>query len=133
MASTAIVPKGHELEGRQVTLESLADYPILTYTRGITGRSNIEKAFNSAGILLDITLAAADSDVIKTYVRLGYGVGIIAGIAFEPKFDSDLVAISLKDLIPVSITKFAYLKQGYLPKYTHYYIEQLLSSTPKID
>jgi DNA-binding transcriptional LysR family regulator len=130
---TAIVPKCHELADNQITLESLAAFPILTYTRGFTGRSNIEKAFNNAGVTLDITLAAADSDVIKTYVRLGYGVGIIAGIAYEPKFDSDLVAISLKDVIPASITKFAYLKQGYLPKYTHYYIEQLLSSTPKIN
>ncbi len=129
----AIVPKGHVLADSQITLESLAAFPILTYTRGFTGRSNIEKAFNNAGIVLDITLAAADSDVIKTYVRLGYGVGIIAGIAYEPTFDSDLVAISLKDLIPASITKFAYLKQSYLPKFTRYYIDQLLSSTPEIN
>jgi len=77
--------------------------------------------------LLDITLAAADSDVIKTYVRLGHGVGIVTGMSYEPAFDNDLVAISLKGIIPASTTKFAYLKENYLPHHTRYFIEQMLS------
>jgi DNA-binding transcriptional LysR family regulator len=120
-----VVPKGHPLIDEEITLECLATYPILTYSRGFTGRSNIEKAFNSKDLDLDITLAAADSDVIKTYVRLGFGVGIIAGTSYEPAIDSDLVALDLKGLIPASTTKFAYLKQSYLPTYARYFVEQL--------
>ncbi|MDO8845666.1 LysR substrate-binding domain-containing protein, partial [Methylicorpusculum sp.] len=80
---TVIVPIGHPLANETITLERLATYPILTYSQGFTGRSNIEKAFGDADIALDVTLAAADSDVIKTYVRLGFGVGIIAGMSYE--------------------------------------------------
>lgn len=123
----AIVPKGHELAEGEVNLKRLASFPILTYSSGFTGRSNIEKAFDQAGIELDIALAAADSDVIKTYVRLGHGVGIISGMAYEPQFDGDLDAIDLTGLIPASTTKFAYLKESYLPSHTRYFIEQMLS------
>ncbi len=125
----AVVPKNHPLIGEDITLERLATYPILTYSRGFTGRSNIERAFDEEGIYLDITLAAADSDVIKTYVRLGFGVGIIAGTSYEQDIDSDLVALDLAHLISPSTTKFAYLKQSYLPSFTRYFIEQLQSSS----
>lgn len=127
----AIVPKGHELAQGGITLQRLADFPILTYSRGFTGRSNIEKAFDQAGIMLDITLAAADSDVIKTYVRLRHGVGIISSMSYEPQIDSDLVAVDLFHLIPVSTTKLAFLKQSYLPSYMRYFIEQLETSAPE--
>jgi DNA-binding transcriptional LysR family regulator len=127
-----VVPKGHELSQGEITLQRLADFPILTYSRGFTGRSNIEKAFDKAEIMLDITLAAADADVIKTYVRLGYGVGIVSSMSYESNIDSDLVALDLSHLIPVSTTKLAYLKQSYLPSYMRYFIEQLESSLPKI-
>jgi DNA-binding transcriptional LysR family regulator len=103
----------------------------LTYSQGFTGRSNIEKAFDTKGIELDVTLAAADSDVIKTYVRLGFGVGIIAGTSYEPVIDSDLVALDLAHLIPPSTTKFAYLKQSYLPSYARYFVEQLQTSAQR--
>lgn len=129
----AIVPKGHELIQKKITLQRLAEYPILTYSRGFTGRSNIEKAFDQAGIILDITLAAADSDVIKTYVQLGHGVGIVSGMSYDPSIDSDLVALSLSHLILVSTTKLAYLKQSYLPSYMRYFIEQLESSAPDLN
>jgi LysR family cys regulon transcriptional activator len=125
----AVVPKGHPLAEGEITLQRLASYPILTYSRGFTGRSNIEKAFDNEGILLDITLAAADSDVIKTYVRLGFGVGIIAGTSYEKGSDSDLIALDLANLIPASTTKFAYLKQSYLPTYTRYFIDQLQTAS----
>jgi len=124
----AIVPKDHDLSQGEISLQRLAEYPILTYSRGFTGRSNIEKAFDMAGTLLDITLAAADSDVIKTYVRLGYGVGIITSMSYDPLIDSDLLALDLHHLIPTSTTKLAYLKQSYLPNYMLYFIEQLESS-----
>ena len=125
----AVVPKSHPLTKGGVSLERLATFPILTYSRGFTGRSNIEMAFEHAGIDWDITLAAADSDVIKTYVRLGFGVGIIAAPSYEPGLDSDLVALDLTHLIPPSTTKFAYLRQSYLPTFTRFFIEQLQVSS----
>ncbi|MDT4328436.1 LysR substrate-binding domain-containing protein [Methylomonas sp. MED-D] len=123
----AVVPKGHPLAEGDITLQRLSAEPILTYTPGFTGRSAIEKAFVDAHLPLDINLAAADSDVIKTYVRLGMGVGIIAGTSYEPVKDADLVARSLMDLIPSSTTKIAYLRQLYLPSYCQYFIDELLA------
>lgn len=85
-----VFPQDHPLSTGDITLERLSKYPILTYSFGYTGRSNIESAFKSAGLELDIILAAADTDVIKTYVRLGLGVGLIAGMAYDPINDNDL-------------------------------------------
>lgn len=123
----AVMPKGHPLAEGEITLQRLSAQPILTYTPGFTGRSAIEKAFVDAHLPLDINLAAADSDVIKTYVRLGMGVGIIAGTSYEPVKDADLVARSLMDLIPSSTTKIAYLRQLYLPSYCQYFLDELLA------
>jgi DNA-binding transcriptional LysR family regulator len=123
----AVMPKQHPLAQGAMTLRRLADQAILTYTPGFTGRSAIERAFAEAGLTLDITLAAADSDVIKTYVRLGLGVGIIASIAYEAGKDEDLVAVDLSTLIPSSVTKIAYLKHHYLPQYCRYFVEALLA------
>jgi DNA-binding transcriptional LysR family regulator len=122
----AIVPQGHTLIEGKLSLQRLAAQPILTYSPGFTGRSAIEKAFNQEGLQPDIVLAAADSDVIKTYVRLGLGVGIIAETSYEPKKDNDLVALDLGDLIPSSVTKIAYLKQLYLPAYCRFFIDAML-------
>ncbi len=124
----AVVPHNHPLSEKEISLERLASYPLLTYSPGYTGRSKIETAFNSAGLELDVTLSAADSDVIKTYVRLGLGVGIIAGTSYEPENDSDLLALDLSSLIPRSMTKIAYLRQLYLPTYLQYFINELLNS-----
>lgn len=121
-----IVPKHHRLSSGLLTLRRLAEEPILTYSPGFTGRTAIEKAFNDAELQPDIILAAADSDVIKTYVRLGLGVGIIAETSYEPSKDSDLIALDLRELIPASVTKIAYLKQLYLPSYCRYFIDKLL-------
>ena len=116
----------------EITLARLAAFPILTYSPGFTGRSTIEKAFTNDGQELDITLSAADSDIIKTYVRLGLGVGIIAGTSYEPNVDNDLLALDLSHLIPPSVTKIAYLKQLYLPSYLRYFIGELLNSAEHI-
>jgi DNA-binding transcriptional LysR family regulator len=112
---SAIMPKEHPLTQGEITLERLASFPILTYSLGFTGRSNIEMAFKNSTTALDIVLSAADTDVIKTYVRLGLGVGIIAGMAYDSNIDNDLVARDLSHLIPCSRTKIAYLKKNYLP------------------
>jgi LysR family cys regulon transcriptional activator len=125
----AVVPKDHPLALGDITLSRLASFPILTYSPGFTGRSNIEKAFKNAGQRLDVTLSAADSDIIKTYVRLGLGVGIIASMSYEPTVDSDLQVIDLSHLIPKSVTKIAYLKQMFLPDYINYFIKELIASS----
>ncbi|MGR9053409.1 MAG: LysR substrate-binding domain-containing protein [Gammaproteobacteria bacterium] len=128
-----VVPKRHPLAGGELTLERLASFPVLTYSFGFTGRSNIEKAFGELGLKLDVVLAAADTDVIKTYVRLGLGVGLIAEMAYDPAFDSDLTVRSLSHLIPCSITKIAYLRQHYLPAYCRHFIQELLDAAGNIE
>lgn len=124
----AVVPRDHPLNGGDITLERLASFPMLTYSPGYTGRSKIEQAFARAGLELDITLSAVDSDVIKTYVRLGLGVGIIAATSYEPENDGDLSALELSHLIPRSTTKAAYLKHLYLPSYLQFFIGELLAN-----
>lgn len=127
-----VVPLQHPLSAGDISLERLASFPILTYSFGFTGRSNIETAFKNADVELDITLAAADTDVIKTYVRLGLGVGLIAGMAYDPLTDQDLLARDLSHLIPSSRTKIAYLKHNYLPVYSQHFIEELLIAAKEI-
>lgn len=122
----AVVPHGHPLSVGDISLERLASFPILTYSFGFTGRSNIENAFKDTGLELDITLAAADTDVIKTYVRLGMGVGLIAGMAYDTLIDQDLILRNLSHLIQSSTTKIAYLKHNYLPLYSQHFIDELL-------
>ncbi len=128
----AVMPQDHPLSEGEVSLKRLASYPILTYSFGFTGRSNIETAFKNTDMELDIILAAADTDVIKTYVRLGMGVGIIAGMAYDPAMDQDLVARDLSHLIPSSKTKIAFLKNNYLPLYTQHFIDELLVAAKEL-
>ncbi len=122
----AVMPINHPLSEGEISLARLAEFPILTYSFGYTGRSNIESAFKNTGLELDIILAAADTDVIKTYVRLGMGVGLIAGMAYDALADQDLIARDLSHIIPCSKTKIAYLKHNYLPLYSRHFIEELL-------
>jgi DNA-binding transcriptional LysR family regulator len=127
-----VVPLYHSLSEGDITLERLAAFPILTYSSGFTGRSAIEGAFKNAGLELDITLSAADTDVIKTYVRLDLGVGLITAMAYDPMIDHDLVVRDLAHLIPSSNTKIAYLKHNYLPLYSQHFIEELLIAADEI-
>ena len=84
-----LVPKGHPLgKARPLTLEALARYPIVTYDFSFTGRSQINAAFAAKGIEPNVVLTALDSDVIKTYVELGFGVGIVAQMAYDPARDT---------------------------------------------
>jgi DNA-binding transcriptional LysR family regulator len=127
-----VVPQQHPLSEGDISLERLASFPILTYNFGFTGRSNIESAFKNSGLELDITLSASDTDVIKTYVRLGMGVGLITAMAYDPLADWDLVARDLSHLIPSSRTKIAYLKHNYLPLYSQHFIDELLLAAKEI-
>jgi LysR family cys regulon transcriptional activator len=107
-----VVPKGHELaDGAPLTLERLAQFPIVTYEPGYTGRRHIDEAFAKGGLDVDVVLSAMDADVIKTYVDLGIGVGIIASVAFDEQRDDHLVAIDARHLFALNTTRVA-LKRG---------------------
>ncbi len=93
-----IVPKEHELAGlNKIDLPTLASYPIITYHGGFTGRNTIDATFNEAGLEPEVVLAALDADVISTYVDAGLGVGIIAEMAYEPRYYQNLKSIDIED------------------------------------
>jgi LysR family cys regulon transcriptional activator len=94
-----VVPRGHPLASAgKLTLKKLAEYPIVTYVFSFSGRSSLPALFETAGLSLDVALTARDSDVIKTYVRIGLGVGILARLAIDPKADADLVVLDAAHL-----------------------------------
>lgn len=121
-----VVPLDHPLlKSKSITLEELATYPIITYDNAFTGRSKIDHAFKLRNLKPDIVLEAIDADVIKTYVELGLGVGIIAGMAFDAERDKNLRAISAGHLFGTNVSRIA-LKQGaYLRSYVFTFIELL--------
>lgn len=113
---SVVVPKGHPLASiKKLTLEDVAQYPIVTYVFGFTGRSKLDEAFQSRGLTPQVVFTATDADVIKTYVRLGIGVGIIASMAFEPgKDNQDLVALDASHLFENSTTSIGFRKGTFL-------------------
>ncbi|MCC7252194.1 CysB family HTH-type transcriptional regulator [Hyphomicrobium sp.] len=109
-----IAPAGHPLEGKEnVTLEEIADYPIITYDTGVTGRPRIDEAFDAQNLSPAITMTALDADVIKAYVALGLGIGIIAPMAFDAKREPELRQIDCRDAFGQSTTSIA-LRRGRL-------------------
>ena len=119
-----VVPKQHPLVGREkVTLEDVADYPIITYDRDFTGRSHIDESFAKAGAMPDVVLTAIDADVIKTYVELGMGVGIVAAMAHDPKRDTELVALDSQHLFEGSTTRVGLRKGAFMRAYVYRFIE----------
>lgn len=120
-----VVPPGHELltiDG-PVTLEQLARFPIITYEAGYTGRTHIDEAFAKAGLKPTVVLSAMDADVIKTYVELGMGVGIVASIAFDPERDRTLRALDARHLFEVNLTRLAVRRGTWLRGYVYAFIE----------
>jgi len=122
-----VVPHGHPLasEGK-VTIETLAKYPIVTYVFGFSGPSSLQQIFARAGVTPHVALTARDADVIKTYVRLGLGVGIVASMAVDPREDADLVSIDAAHLFPAHTT-WAGFHQGALLRGYMYEFLQLLA------
>ncbi len=119
-----VVPRGHGLEKvAPLTLEAIAEWPIITYHEGFTGRPAIDAAFAKAKLAPDIVMAALDADVIKSYVELGLGVGIIAAIAFDPTRDEGLRLLDCQHLFPVSISRIALRRGRYLRSYAYRFIE----------
>lgn len=112
---SVVVPKNHPLtQLSKLTLEAIADYPIVTYVFGFTGRSQLDDAFSQKGLNPKVVFTATDADVIKTYVKLGMGVGIVAHMAYEPSIDTDLVALDVSHLFASSTTKIAFRKGMWL-------------------
>ena len=114
-----VLPEGHPLAAGKLTLERIAQHPVLTYIFGFTGRSKIHETFRAAGLRLDVTFAATDTDVIVSYVRLGFGAGIIAKMAYSHIHDDELVLRDLSHLFPRSSTHVAWLKNKYLKQYVN--------------
>ena len=125
---TVVTPLNHPLaeaqrRGETLTLERLAAYPIVTYETGYTGRSHIDQAFKAAGLAPHVVLAAMDADVIKTYVELGLGVGIVAAIAYDDERDRHLAAHDARHLFADNMTRLALRRDAYLRDYAYAFIE----------
>jgi LysR family cys regulon transcriptional activator len=119
---SVVVPKGHPLAAKAVrpntlTLQDIADYPIVTYVFGFTGRSRLDDAFQAVSLTPNVVFTATDTDVIKTYVRLGFGVGIIASMAYDESQDSDLVRIDASHLFASSVTHIGCRRGTFLRRY----------------
>ena len=113
-----VVPEGHALcQIKPLTLEAIAEYPIVTYVFGFTGRSKLDEAFAQAGLKPDVVFTATDSEVIKTYVQLGLGVGIMASMAFEEDRDHGLVALDASHLFEPSTTGISFRRGAFLRGY----------------
>lgn len=120
-----IVPKDHPLAKiSELKLEDVARYPIVTYVYGFTGRSRLDEAFMNRGLSPRVVFTAADADVIKTYVRLKLGIGIVASMAYNPETDSDLVALDAGHLFGASVTKIGFRRGTFLRGFMYDFIQQ---------
>lgn len=119
-----VIPPGHPLAEQQpLTLEAIARYPIVTYDFAFAGRSKINNAFESRGLQPNVVLTAIDSDVIKTYVELGLGIGILAKMAYDPQRDGHLLMLDAAHLFEPSMTRIGIRRGTYLRGFTYAFIE----------
>ena len=119
-----IAPPDHPLlKQKSLTLEAIAQYPIITYDFAFTGRSQINQAFATRGLRPNVVLTAIDSDVIKTYVALDLGIGILAQMAFDPARDTNLRALDASHLFESSTTRLGIPRNAYLRGYVYDLIE----------
>lgn len=124
-----VVPVDHPLlKLKSISLEEIACYPLITYDAAFAGRSKIDHAFEIRHLKPDVLLEAIDADVIKTYVELGMGVGIIAGMAFDAERDTNLRAISVGHIFGMNVSRVAVRQGAYLRTYMYTFIE-LISPT----
>ncbi|GLO60445.1 transcriptional regulator CysB [Vibrio sp. MACH09] len=120
-----VVMKDHPLAQKaELTIEDLASFPLVTYVFGFTGRSELDTAFNSAGLTPKIVFTATDADVIKTYVRMGIGVGVIASMAIDQVQDSDLVVIDASHIFGASTTSIGFRRGTFLRSYMFDFMER---------
>lgn len=123
-----LVQKEHPLSlSPTLTLTEIAEFPIITYVFGFTGRSRLDEAFENAKLKPKVVLTAVDADVIKTYVRSGLGIGIIATMAYDPIADNDLMALDASHLFGESLTHIGLRKDKFLRGYIYDFIELFAS------
>ncbi|MDF1645131.1 MAG: HTH-type transcriptional regulator CysB [Pseudomonadales bacterium] len=119
-----VVQKNHPLaQVGELTLEHIAQYPIVTYVFGFTGRSTLDDAFKDKSLTPKVVFTATDADVIKTYVRLGLGIGIIATMAYQDDTDADLIALDASHLFEPNVTSIGFRKSTYIRSYMYDFIE----------
>ena len=113
------MPRGHELTklDRKITLHDLVDFPLVTYVFSFSGESSLKRAFADEGLEPNVGFTARDADVIKTYVRMGLGVGIVASMAADCADRKDLQVIDAEGLFPRSTTWIGYRKDAVLRRY----------------
>lgn len=123
-----MVPKGHPLTNEpMLTLEAIAQYPIITYVFGVADRSVINRAFKQKDLDLNVVLTAADAEVIKAYVRNGLGIGICARMAYDKAQDEDLAVLDAGNLFDSSVTSLAIRKNAVLREYVYDFIQLFAS------
>lgn len=105
----------------------MAQYPLVTYVFGFTGRSQLDDAFRSAQVKPWVAFTATDADVIKTYVRLGMGVGIVARMAYDPLYDQDLLRLDAGHLFAANVTKVGFRRGMFLRCYMYDFMEPFAS------
>lgn len=121
-----VVPHGHPLlDNLPLTLKKLTQYPLITYDFAFTGGSLVSSVFEKEGLTPNVVLTAIDADVIKTYVGLGLGVGLLAAMAYDDERDTNLVAIDASNLFPSSTTFVGIRRDAYLRKFAYEFIELL--------
>jgi LysR family cys regulon transcriptional activator len=127
---SVVVPLGHPLavQGSPLTVHDLAPYPLITYEVGYTGRAHIDAGFARHGLTPQVVLTAMDADVIKTYVELGMGVGIVASIAVDAERDRHLCALDAGHLFEVNTTRLAIKRGAWLRGYVFRFIETFAPS-----
>ncbi len=119
-----VVPRGHPLsKEKYLTLAAIAEWPIITYDDGLTGRQRIDEAFEAAGLTPDISITALDADVIKAYAELGMGIGIIASVAYDHDRDRKLVKLNAPGAFRPSTSSIAVRRGRLLRRYAYRFIE----------
>lgn len=122
-----VVPKRHPLcKLKKITMEQLAAYPLITYDFAFAGGSRVLQQFEHAGLSPNIVLTAIDADVIKTYVKLGLGVGLVATMAYDAKRDEGLAMLEVSHLFPASTTYVGLRKQVFMRKYMADFLQRLV-------
>jgi LysR family cys regulon transcriptional activator len=125
-----VMPKNHPLtKARQITLEDLALYPMITYDYAFTGSTIVSEVFKNANIEPNIMLTAIDADVIKTYVSLNMGIGLIAEMAYDAITDHPMVSRDVSHLFPLSTTYIGIRREKFLRKYTSDFIRMFIPQT----
>lgn len=119
-----IVPKSHPLARTgKLTIRDLASYPLISYVFSFTGSSSLHTVFAREGLVPKLAITARDADVIKTYVRLGLGVGIIASVAIEPSVDADLAVVDASHLFPIHTTWVGFRRGTLLRNFAYDFIQ----------